>query len=77
MAARRRRRKAPKRRTAKRHTSPLGNLAKKVQGINSRVNGIEAELGTIPKRFVRRKRKKTRRLGSLEASGYSHWTSGE
>lgn len=66
---RKRARKTTRRRTTKRRTSPLGNLAKKVQGINTRVHGLEAELKGIPKRFVRRK-KRPHRLGSLEEHTY-------
>lgn len=78
MATRRKRgRKTTRRRTTKRHTSPLANLARKVTGINTRVHGLEAELRGMPKKFVRRKRKKSHRLGSLEERGYEHWTSGE
>jgi len=73
MAARRGKRKrshkTTRRRTTRR-TSPLGNLAKKVQGINTRVHGLEAELKGIPKRFVKRKRKKHHRYGALEEHGY-------
>lgn len=62
---RKRSRKTTRRRTTRR-TSPLANLAKKASGINTRVHGLEAELKGIPKRFVKRKRKKSHRLGSLE-----------
>jgi len=80
MAARRgrkRTRKTTRRRTTTRRTSPLANLAKKVQGINTRVHGLEAEMQGIPKRFVRRKHKKSRGLGDIEARGRSYWASGE
>ncbi len=76
MATRRKRRKTTRRRSTRR-TSPLGNLAKKVSGLDSRVHGLEAELRGIPKRFVKRKRRKVHRLGTLESGGGSHWTSGE
>jgi hypothetical protein len=73
MAKRRRRARKTTRRRTTRHTSPLGNLAKKVQGIDTRLHGLEAKA----KRFVKRKRKKSHSLGTLEESGTSHWTTGE
>lgn len=77
MARRKRGRKTTRRRTTTHRTSPLANLAKKVSGINTRVHGLEAELRGMPKKFVRRKRKKSHRLGSLEARGHDYWASGE
>lgn len=80
MAAKRGRRKQGRKTTRRRPTtrrmSPLGNLAKKVQRIDTRVHGLETEVGKIPKRFIKRK-KKPHRLGTLEERGYEHWTSGE
>lgn len=77
MARRKRDRKTTRRRTTKRRTSPLGNLAKKVSGIDSRVHGIEAELKGIPGRYVKRKHKKHHRLGNIEARGHDYWATGE
>lgn len=73
---RKRGRKTTRRRPTTRHTSPLGNLAKKVQGINTRVHGLEAEVGMLPKRFIKRKRK-PHRLGTLEERGHDYWATGE
>lgn len=81
MAAKRgRKRKTTRRRVKRKATtriSPMAHLARKVSGIDTRVHGLEAEVKGIPKHFVKRKRKKTRRLGNLEERGYEHWTSGE
>lgn len=69
------------RKTAKRRSviSPMAHLARKVQGIDTRLNRVESEVGTMPKRFVRRKKKKHHRLGTLEdgARGHEYWASGE
>jgi hypothetical protein len=76
----RRGRKAPKRRTRKKathHISPMAHLARKVQGIDTRVAHIENEVTSVlPKRFVKRKRK-SHRLGTLEERGPEYWGSGE
>jgi hypothetical protein len=56
-------RRRPKKTTH--HISPMAHLARKVQGLDTRVHGLEAEVGKIPKRFVRRKHK-PHRLGTLE-----------
>lgn len=78
MAGRRKRgRKTTRRRTTKRRTSPLGNLAKKVSGIDSRVHGLESEIRSIPKRFVKRKWKGGQKLGDIEARGPKYWATGE
>lgn len=71
-------RKAPKRRTRKTtHISPMAHLARKVQGIDTRVSHIENEVSTVlPKKFVKRKRK-PHRLGTLEERGPDYWGSGE
>ncbi len=74
---RKRGRKTTRRRTTTRRTSPLGNLAKKVQGINTRLHSVENEVGLMPKRFVRRKRRKSHRLGTLEDRGHDYWATGE
>jgi hypothetical protein len=68
-------RKAPKRRTRKgaSHISPMAHLARKVQGIDSRLSNVEQ---VFPKKFVKRKRK-SHRLGTLEERGPDYWGSGE
>lgn len=67
-------RKAPKRRTRKTtHISPMAHLARKVQGIDTRLANVEQ---VFPKKFVKRKRK-PHRLGTLEERGRDYWGSGE
>jgi hypothetical protein len=72
---RRRGRKAPKRRTRKgtHHISPMAHLARKVQGIDTRLANVEE---IFPKKFVKRKHK-PHRLGTLEERGPEYWGSGE
>lgn len=76
MATRRKKRgrKPAKRRTRKtaHHISPMAHLARKVNGLDTRVNHLES----ATKRFVKRKGKK-HRLGTLEARGASYWGTGE
>lgn len=64
-------RKAPKRRTRKTtHISPMAHLARKVQGIDTRLSSVEK---VFPKKFVKRKRK-SHRLGTLEeAVPFESW----
>jgi hypothetical protein len=55
---------------------PVALLARKVQGLNTRVHGLESEIGLLPGRFVTRKQRHAK-LGNLEERGKEYWASGE
>lgn len=68
-------RKSVKRRTRK-VVSPLAHLARKVQGIDTRVDHLENKVGKIPRKYI--KKKKLRKLGTLEEhGGREYWGTGE
>ena len=86
MAARKGRRRGPgrpkkrsRRMIGPRSPGPVALLARKVQGLNTRVNHLEGEIGAIPSKYARRKFKaREASLGSLEEHrGPKYWASGE
>jgi hypothetical protein len=58
------------------HIGPVAHLARKVQGIDTRVEHLENKVGRIPKKYV--KRHKIHKLGTLEdGRGHEYWAEGE
>jgi hypothetical protein len=59
------------------HIGPLAHLARKVQGLDARVEHIEGEVKGFPTHY-RRKKHKLHGLGSLEDNrGHEYWATGE
>lgn len=83
MAARRKTRGRPKRRSRRmigpKSPGPVALLARRVHGLDSRVHQLESEVGTIPLKYAQRKiKRREAELGSLEErQGSKYWASGE
>jgi hypothetical protein len=62
-----------------RSPGPVALLARKVHGLNTRVDHLETEVGAIPSKYAHRKFKaREAHLGSLEeGKGPKYWASGE